>query len=120
MADRPDWAFGQFNPEAIEAKHAYYLSLRTEKEEAQQTKRLDREEARLRDRRPYPWEKAERNLAIWRERKEEGTTFAALGQKYGLTPARIRQIVAKEDRRRKRRAYFDVLRKQKEGASYGS
>jgi DNA-directed RNA polymerase sigma subunit (sigma70/sigma32) len=55
-----------------------------------------------------------RNQSIWRERKEEGTTLQALGEKHGLTRERIRQIVAKEDRRIKRRAYFNELRKQKE------
>jgi len=63
--------------------------------------------------------KPERNLAIWRERKEAGTTLRALGEKHGLTPERIRQIVAKEDRRIKRRTYFNELRKQKEGANHG-
>lgn len=119
MEDRPDWALGQFSAEAIEAKRVYYLSLHTEEEEAQKAKRLEREETRLRNPRPTPNAKPERNIAIWKERKEGGTTLRGLADKYGLTPERIRQIVAKEDRRRKRRAYFDELRKQKEGASYG-
>jgi hypothetical protein len=113
MVDRPDWAFGQFTAEAIEAKRAYYMSLQTEKEKAQEAKRLPREEARLYKPRATPHAKPERNAAIWRERKEEGTTLAALGQKYGLTPGRVRQIVAKEDWLIKRRAYFNELRTHK-------
>lgn len=44
----------------------------------------------------------ERNHAIWKERKEIKTTLGALAKKYGLTPERIRQIVAKQDRVLKR------------------
>lgn len=117
MEDRPDWAFGLFTPEAVEAKRTYYMSLRTEKEEEQETKRLVREEARFYKPRATPHAKPERNVAIWKARKEEKTTLAALGQQHGLSRERIRQIVAKEDRRRARRAYFDELRKQKEEAS---
>jgi hypothetical protein len=118
MADRPDWAFGVFTPEAIEAKWDYFLSLRTEEDHIREEKRLLREEARLN--RPIPASphaKPERNLAIWQERKEQGTTFRVLGEKHGLSQERIRQIIAKEDRRIKRRAYFNELRKQKEGAT---
>ena len=61
---------------------------------------------------------AERDLAIHREHKEEGTTFAALGRKYGVTPERVRQVVAREDRRAAQQARIDEARKQKEGASY--
>ena len=62
---------------------------------------------------------AERDLAIHREHKEEGTTFAALGRKYGVTPERVRQVVARDDRRAAQQARIDEARKQKEGASYG-
>ena len=62
---------------------------------------------------------AERDLAIHREHKEQGTTFAALGRKYGVTPERVRQVVAREDRRAAQQARIDEARKQKEGASYG-
>lgn len=62
---------------------------------------------------------AERDLAIHKERKEQGTTFAALGQKYGLTPARVRQIVVRHDHILERRAGFNALRKQREGANHG-
>lgn len=62
---------------------------------------------------------AERDLAIHRERKEQGTTFAALGQKYGLTPERVRQIVTRHDHMFERRAHFNELRKQREGANHG-
>jgi len=117
MADRPDWAFGQFTPEAIEAKREYYLSLRTEGDHIREEKRLLREEARLnRPRGVNPNAKPERNYAIWAERKEQGTTFRALGEKHSLSPARVRQIVEKEDRKITRRAHFNALRKQKEQA----
>ena len=53
-----------------------------------------------------------RNQAIWKERKEQGTTLSAIAEKYGVTRERVRQIVAKEDRRIE-------LRKQKEGATHG-
>jgi DNA-directed RNA polymerase sigma subunit (sigma70/sigma32) len=66
-----------------------------------------------------PNAKPERNLAIWQERKEVGTTLRALAKKHGLTFERIRQIVAKEDRRIERLAYFDGMHKQKEGATHG-
>lgn len=108
MEDRPDWAFGLFTPEAIEAKRAYYTSLRTENEQA-----------RVYEPRLASNAKPERNAAIWRERKEQGTTLAALGQKYGLTRGRIREIVVAEDRRLTCRVRFNELRKQEEGASYG-
>ena len=62
---------------------------------------------------------AERDLAIHREHKEEGTTFAALGRKYGITGARARQVVHRENRRLQQRAYFNEVRRQREGASYG-
>ena len=62
---------------------------------------------------------AERDLAIHSERKEQGTTLAALGIKYGVTRERVRQIVAREDRRLRQHARFAEIRKQKEGASYG-
>jgi Mor family transcriptional regulator len=62
---------------------------------------------------------AERDLAIHREHKEQGTTFAALGRKYGITGTRVRQVVHREDRRLQRRAHFNEVRKQREGASYG-
>jgi len=39
-----------------------------------------------------------RSEAIWRERKEEGATLQAIGDKYGVTKERVRQIVAKRDR----------------------
>jgi hypothetical protein len=119
MADRPDWAFGQFTPEAIEAKRNYYMSLRTEEDGVRMEKRLLREEDRLQRRRPNPNAKHERNVAIWKERKEEGATFQALADKHGLTRERIRQIIAKEDRMIARRAYLNELRNQREGASYG-
>jgi DNA-directed RNA polymerase sigma subunit (sigma70/sigma32) len=61
---------------------------------------------------------AERDLAIWRERREHGTTFGAMGQKYGITRERVRQVVGREDRRAARQARIDEARKQKEGASY--
>lgn len=61
---------------------------------------------------------AERDLAIHRERKEQGTTFEALGQKYGITRERVRQVVGREDRRLQQRARFNEIRKQREGASY--
>ena len=61
---------------------------------------------------------AERDLAIHRERKEQGTTLAALGRKYGITRERVRQVVAREDRRLKQRARFNEIRKQTEGVSY--
>ena len=68
--------------------------------------------------RPLPSNaKPERNTAIWRERKEEGTPLRALGEKHGLTTERIRQIVAKEDRIRKRREYFNAQRRLREGAN---
>jgi len=54
--------------------------------------------------------KSKRNLAIWKERKEQGTTFRALGVKYNVGPERIRQIVAKEDRRQKEQTEFRILR----------
>lgn len=60
---------------------------------------------------------AERDLAIHREHKEEGTTFAALGRKYGVTPERVRQVVAREDRRLQQRARFNEVRRQREGAN---
>ena len=60
--------------------------------------------------------KPERNIEIGKERKEDGATFAALGQKHGITRERVRQIVAKEDRKIARRAYFNGLRKQTGGA----
>jgi DNA-directed RNA polymerase sigma subunit (sigma70/sigma32) len=41
---------------------------------------------------------ASRRKAIWRERKEEGATLQAIGDKYGVTKERVRQIVAKRDR----------------------
>ena len=41
---------------------------------------------------------AERDAAIHREHRTQGTTLAALGRKYGVTPERVRQIVAKRDR----------------------
>lgn len=110
--DSPDWAFGLFTPEAIEAKRAYYTSLQTKEGEAEKAKLLAKEEARLRSARPTPHAKPERNLAIWKERKEQGTTLGGLGKKYGLTVERVRQIVAKEDRRLARLEYFDALRKQ--------
>jgi hypothetical protein len=119
MADKPVWAYGKFTPEAIKAKHEYYLSLRTEEDRIREEKRLLREEVNLNRPRPAsPHAKPERNLSIWKERKEQGTTLRALGEKHGLGPERIRQIVAKEDRRLKRRAYFDELRKQRE-QNYG-
>lgn len=114
MGGKPEWAFGLFTPEAVKAKHDYYINLRTEDDRIRAEKRLLREEANLNRPRPTsPHAKPERNLAIWKERKEQGTTLKALGVKYGLGPERIRQIVAKEDRRRARRAYFNELRKQK-------
>jgi DNA-directed RNA polymerase sigma subunit (sigma70/sigma32) len=38
-----------------------------------------------------------RSEAIWRERKQTKTTLQALADKYGVTPSRIYQIVAKRD-----------------------
>lgn len=61
----------------------------------------------------------ERDLSIWEERKTTVITLKALAEKHGVTRERIRQIVSKEDRRRARRAHFNELRKQREGASYG-
>jgi DNA-directed RNA polymerase sigma subunit (sigma70/sigma32) len=58
----------------------------------------------------------ERDLQIWSERKA-GATLQATADGHGVTRERVRQIVAKEDQRIKRQAYFDELRKQKEGAS---
>jgi hypothetical protein len=61
---------------------------------------------------------AERDLAIHRERKEQGTTFAALGRKYGITCERARQVVGREDRRAAQQARIDEARKQREGADH--
>jgi DNA-directed RNA polymerase specialized sigma subunit len=120
MEDRPDWAFGVFTAEAIEAKRKYYMSLRTEADRIAEQKCLKREEVMLNRPRPVsPHAKPERNQAIWKERKEQGTTLSAIAEKYGLTRERVRQIVAKEDRLIARRAFFDELRKQKEGATHG-
>jgi Mor family transcriptional regulator len=60
---------------------------------------------------------AERDLAIHREHKEEGTTFAALGRKYGITGTRVRQVVGREGRRAARQARIDEARKQREGTN---
>jgi DNA-directed RNA polymerase sigma subunit (sigma70/sigma32) len=40
---------------------------------------------------------ADRDFAIWRERKEKGTTLEALAKKYSITRERVRQIVARQD-----------------------
>jgi hypothetical protein len=61
---------------------------------------------------------AERDLAIHREREEQGTTFAALGRKYGLTRERARQVVGREGRRAAQQARIDEARKQREGADH--
>lgn len=120
MEDRPDWAFGVFTAEAIEAKRKYYMSLRTEADRIAEQKCLKREEAMLNRPRPVsPHAEPERNQAIWKERKEQGTTFRELGEKHGLSPGRVREIVIGMDRRIERRAFFDELRKQKEGATMG-
>ena len=47
---------------------------------------------------------ASRRKAIWRERKEEGATLQAIGDRYGITKERVRQIVAKRDREIKKEA----------------
>ena len=60
---------------------------------------------------------AERDLAIWGERKEHGTTFAALGQKHGITRERARQVVGREGRRAAQQARIDERRRQEEGAN---
>jgi hypothetical protein len=60
---------------------------------------------------------AERDLAIHREHKEQGTTFAALGRKYGITRERARQVVGREGRRAAQQARIDEARKQKEGTN---
>ena len=59
---------------------------------------------------------AERDLNIWGERKEHGTTFEAIGQKHGITRERARQVVAREGRRAAQQARIDEARRQKEGA----
>lgn len=118
MADRPDWAFGLFTPDAIEAKREYYMSFQAGREESWGAKQLVREESRIYSPRPSPHAKPERNAAVWADRKA-GATLRAVAEKHGISPERVRQIVAKEDRRLKRRAYFDALRKQKEEASHG-
>lgn len=110
--ERPDWAFGQWTPEAVAAKRAYYVWVGSEIDRRVAEKRARKE---ARPRRLNLNTKRERNLAIWRERKEQGTTLQVLGEKYGIGKERVRQIVAKEDRRIR----FAELRKQREteGAS---
>lgn len=115
MEDKPDWAFGDFSPEAVSAKSEYYSSLFGPTKE----ERLSREEARLRAPVRSPNAKPERNGDIWRERVDGHLTLEALAKKYGITRERVRQIVAKESRRRARLAYFNELRKEKGGASNG-
>ena len=108
MADK-QWWYGVFTPEAIKAKHEYYMSLQTEAQKAWRAKRLIKEERRVRNPAYYPHAKAERNKTIWQERKD-GATLQAIANKYGLTRERVRQIVATEDRRLERLAFFDALR----------
>jgi hypothetical protein len=44
----------------------------------------------------------ERNCDIWAARCRDGLTFKAVGDKFGITTERVRQIVWRENRRRER------------------
>ena len=49
-----------------------------------------------------PWnEKSQRNDAIY-ERRKQGATFKEIGQEFGITLERVRQICLHRDRRNKR------------------
>jgi Sigma-70, region 4 len=116
MVDKPDWALGQFTPEAIEAKSAYYTycamgGAEGERERQEREERsLEREARRLE--RPRP--NHERDTTIWRERKEAGTTYRAIGEKHGVSVERVRQIVARLERDAERRKFFNERRERKE------
>ncbi len=52
----------------------------------------------------YVQPSAERNRDIWVARHRDGLKFREIGERVGLTAARIRAIVLKEDRRRAKAA----------------
>jgi uncharacterized protein (DUF3084 family) len=57
-----------------------------------------------------------RNREIWRLRKEEGLTYAAIGKRFGISSGRTHQIVLREEQRLRREEWSARCRADSEAA----
>ena len=96
--DDPLWWQSKVTWEHIHERRAA-AEERAEKERKEKTQAQREQE----ERRQQRWEEfghssAKRSWAVWRRRKA-GLTLQQVGNEFGLTPERVRQIVAKYDRK---------------------
>jgi len=94
MAGDPDWWSSPISDEAWSQRLAE-AEERHQKQCAEDKARSARWRAMWKE---FGNDGASRRKAIWREHREEGATLQAVGDRYGITKERVRQIVTKRDR----------------------